>query len=259
MKLERQTNRSYILGFLWHASYRLAKEVEVSQCAIDKAYKEVFTKPLSAYKELNQEIESSDDLNFYFERVIQDRYNDVMARYSNNLLGTAEEIDTPVELPEFTKGVADAESYFSNEDKDDLKLAKELIENLDQIDIFQADLAERADVSVATIKSYRKDLDNLNVAKYTTVIKLANIYRELVAEIKVHLHPFKVHDDEGAERGWAIWKNGRVYLDNEFTNYPSGTELVLKDDGYTIDRKATLALESNKDLRGKPVKIAGMD
>jgi exonuclease VII small subunit len=49
----------------------------------------------------------------------------------------------------------------------------------------------------------------------------------------------KVRDEKAAERGWAKKVDGAVYLDNSFENYRVGQQLILKEDGYTIDNEAT--------------------
>lgn len=46
---------------------------------------------------------------------------------------------------------------------------------------------------------------------------------------------FRVRDPEGCERGWAYKdEEGKIWLDNEFNRIPSGSQLELEDDGYTI-------------------------
>ena len=55
-----------------------------------------------------------------------------------------------------------------------------------------------------------------------------NLYGELVDF-------FKVRDPEACERGWAYKdEEGKIWLDNEFNRIPSGSQLELEDDGYTI-------------------------
>lgn len=57
----------------------------------------------------------------------------------------------------------------------------------------------------------------------------------------------KVRDAKYGETGWAVLKNGKVYLDNTFKNVAYNTELILKKDGYTIDLEATNQLKAKKE------------
>ena len=53
---------------------------------------------------------------------------------------------------------------------------------------------------------------------------------------------FKVRDPKAGETGWAFKReDGKIVLDSDFSSFRAGTWLVLEDDGYTIDVKATLA------------------
>lgn len=52
----------------------------------------------------------------------------------------------------------------------------------------------------------------------------------------------KVDDAKHLERGWAKVVDGKIILDSKFEHYAVGQQLVLKDDQFTIDNKATDAL-----------------
>ncbi|MEK1398562.1 hypothetical protein HCY90_00605 [Limosilactobacillus fermentum] len=49
----------------------------------------------------------------------------------------------------------------------------------------------------------------------------------------------KIRDEKAGETGWAKKVGKTVYLDNSFENYHVGQQLILKEDGYTIDSEAT--------------------
>lgn len=106
-----------------------------------------------------------------------------------------------------------------------------------------AKLHEKSGVSIPRLKEYRSNPDKLRTAKWITVYKLANMYRE-ANNMDFDMKDFiKVHDDKHLESGWAkILPDGKVILDNAFEYYKVGQQLVLKDDHSTIDNEATDAL-----------------
>lgn len=99
-------------------------------------------------------------------------------------------------------------------------------------------MAEDFKMPVEKIQHYQHNWQDLKTAPWEDVHAIASWYENIYPLAATT----KVRDPQANEQGWAEWKDGKPYLDNEFKDFKNGDRLVLEDDNFTINVPATKAL-----------------